>query len=195
MIDTVPRNVRLTEEIKHIPAKVQYANIIIEEQLLFNVYFRVGSYQLRLSLFLTLFQLTLPSGWDPTKPMSVKLYWCDKRGEFANCAHNTATVATEYRFWQPGSSGPPNPLAQRMSLVMQGYEFAVPIHANQSVSKFWFEVNGNGNGAHTAKYDNGGKGYVLPQDVVIFTPFLSNQTSTSTEFFLVAGVSASRSDS
>ena len=127
--------------------------------------------------------------------MSVKLYWCDKRGEFADCAHNMATVATEYRFRQPGSLGPPNPLAQRMSLLMQHYEFAVPIYANQSVSKFWFEVDGNENGTHTTKYDNGGKGYVLPQDVVIFTPFLSNQSFTLTEFFLVAGVSTSRSDS
>jgi len=55
MIDTVPRSVHLTEEIKNIPAKVEYANIIIENQLLFNVYFRVGSYRPPLSLLLTLF--------------------------------------------------------------------------------------------------------------------------------------------
>jgi len=55
MIDTVPRSVRFTEEIKNIPAKVEYANIIIENQLLFNVYFRVGSYRPPLSLLLTLF--------------------------------------------------------------------------------------------------------------------------------------------
>ena len=44
MIDTVPRSVRLTEEIKHLPAKVRFANIIIEDQLLFNVDFRVRLY-------------------------------------------------------------------------------------------------------------------------------------------------------
>ena len=142
-----------------------------------------------LSLFtcLILFQLTLPPNSNTTKPMSVKLFWCDKRGEFADCAQNMATVATEFKLLPRSGS----PLANTMSLVMQGYEFAVPIYANQSVSKFWFEVDDyNGNGTNMVKYDNDGKGYVLPQDVVIFNPYLSTQKySPNAEVFLVAGVS------
>ena len=41
MINTVPRGVELTEEIKLIPAKVSWARIHWEKQLLFNVAFRV----------------------------------------------------------------------------------------------------------------------------------------------------------
>jgi len=41
MINTVPRGVQLTEEIKLIPAKVSWARIHWEKQLLFNVAFRV----------------------------------------------------------------------------------------------------------------------------------------------------------
>jgi len=76
-----------------------------------------------------------------------------------------------------------------------GYEFAVPIFANQSVSKFWFEVN-EGNGSAPVVYDNGGKGYVIPQDEVIYVPWLSTKQFTSdgtglvsNGFTIVAGVS------
>jgi len=76
-----------------------------------------------------------------------------------------------------------------------GYDFAVPIFANQSVSKFWFEVN-EGNESAPIVYDNGGKGYVFQQDEVIYVPWLSTKHLTSdgtglvsNGFTIVAGVS------
>lgn len=82
-----------------------------------------------------------------------------------------------------------------MKIKFFGYDFAVPIFANQSVSKFWFEVN-EGNGSAPIIYDNGGNGYVIPQDEVIYVPWLSTKQFTadstglvSNSFTIVAGVS------
>ena len=86
-------------------------------------------------------------------------------------------------------------MAKAKKTKFLGYDFAVPILANQSVSKFWFEVN-EGNGAAPVVYDNSGKGYVFPQDEVIYVPWLSTKHFTadgaglvSNGFSIVAGVS------
>ena len=86
-------------------------------------------------------------------------------------------------------------MAKAKKTKFLGYDFAVPIFANQSVSKFWFEVN-EGNGSALIVYDNGGKGYVIPQDEVIYVPWLSTKQFASdgtglvsNGFTIVAGVS------
>ena len=86
-------------------------------------------------------------------------------------------------------------MAKAKKTKFLGYEFAVPIFANQSVSKFWFEVS-EGNGSALIVYDNGGKGYVIPQDEVIYVPWLSTKQFASdgtglvsNGFTIVAGVS------
>jgi len=78
-----------------------------------------------------------------------------------------------------------------------GYEFAVPILANQSVSKFWFEVD-DGTGSTPVVHDNGGKGYVFQQDEIIYVPWLSTKGVTpnvngtlGNSYTIVAGVSGS----
>ena len=75
-----------------------------------------------------------------------------------------------------------------MKVALQVYEFTVPISAKLSVSKFWFEVDDlGGNGQNVVKYNNGGGGYILPQDEVTYLPFLSGRADQ--DYLLVAGVS------
>ena len=53
------------------------------------------------------------------------------------------------------------------------YEFVVPIDPTVSISKFWFEVDDK-NGKGVTKYTNGGNGYVVDQDSVLFVSMLSH---------------------
>jgi hypothetical protein len=64
-------------------------------------------------------------------------------------------------------------------------DFAVPIFANQSVSEFWFEVNEE-NGSAPIGYDDSGKGYIFPQDEVIYVPWLSTKQFTADGTWLVS---------
>lgn len=62
---------------------------------------------------------------------------------------------------------------------MLKYEFSAPIHAGTSVSKFWFEVD-NLDGTDATVYDNGGGGYEIAQDRILFDPGRSFHTFSST---------------
>lgn len=76
---------------------------------------------------------------------------------------------------------------------MVTYEFAAPLDANRSVGRFWFEIDDADRGG-LVKYDNGGGGYVFPQDEVFFVPWMSKvyevgDGSGDLEVLVVAGVS------
>jgi len=58
------------------------------------------------------------------------------------------------------------------------YDFVVPIDSTVSISKFWFQVDEK-NGTAPTTYTNGGDGYKVDQDQVIFTPAMGS-TPTST---------------
>jgi hypothetical protein len=90
---------------------------------------------------------------------------------------------------------PTSPAAKAKKTKFLGYDFAVPIFTNQSVSKLWFEVNEE-NGSAPIVYDNDGQGYIIPQGEVIYVPWLSTKHFTSdgtglvsNGFTIVAGVS------
>ena len=115
------------------------------------------------------------------------MFWCDRRGDAANCSNNRAHVAAQSTIDHPTS-----PVVDAMKVALQVYEFAVPISAELSVSKFWFEVDDlDGNGQNMVKHDNGGGGYVLPQDEVTYLPYLSSRGGEvyGQDYLLVAGVS------
>ena len=110
----------------------------------------------------------------------------DKRGEFKNCSRKI-NIGTNSVVGTP----PTSPVA-KAKIRFLGYEFAVPIFANRSVSQF--EVN-EGNESAPIVYDNDGKGYVIPQGEVIYLPWLSTEQFTSdgtglvsNGFTVVAGV-------
>lgn len=56
--------------------------------------------------------------------------------------------------------------------------FSASINASTSVSKFWFEVD-EANGQNLAILDNGGTGYTISQDNILFVPSMSTQTFDS----------------
>jgi len=129
---------------------------------------------------------------DPTN-RTVKLFWCDKRGQFKDCS-GKINVGTNPVIGSP----PTSPVAKALKTKFVGYEFSVPILANQSVSKFWFEVTDATNSTPVV-HDNGGKGYVIQQDEIIYVPWLSTKEFTpgpngspvllANNYTFVAGVS------
>ncbi|KIM38450.1 hypothetical protein M413DRAFT_241815 [Hebeloma cylindrosporum] len=174
MINTVPSDVTLTDEIVLLPVKVASAYItVVKDRLIFSTFLRLSHAD------------DVP---DPTN-RTVNLLWCDKRGENKDCS-GKINVATNPVVGTP----PTSPLAKAKKTKFLGYDFAVPILANQSVSKFWFEVN-EGNGSAPIVHDNGGDGYIFPQDEVIYVPWLSTRAFkadgaglVSNGFTIVAGI-------
>ncbi|KDR67433.1 hypothetical protein GALMADRAFT_79879 [Galerina marginata CBS 339.88] len=146
MINTVPSNVTLTDEIKLLPAKVTDAQITVcNSQLIFQT-------MLRLSHLNTV---------STPKNRKVKLFWCDKRGQFKDCASITNVASAP--------ESPPvevSPLTESQSTTFIAYKFSVPMSANRSVAKFWFQVD-EGDGSTPTIHDNDGRGYILPQDEII----------------------------
>ncbi|KAF6763410.1 heme peroxidase [Ephemerocybe angulata] len=63
-------------------------------------------------------------------------------------------------------------LAARLGHTPTHYWFNPTIDANTSISKFWFEVD-EGNGGQADIYDNGGAGFQIAQDKVIWARDLS----------------------
>jgi hypothetical protein len=85
-----------------------------------------------------------------------------------------------------------SPLLVPANIALNSYEITVPITANQSIGKFWFVLDEHdGSGPQTL--DNGGDGYLFPQDEVItvyelgFTSPVHNDVSLS-NFTFVTGV-------
>lgn len=113
------------------------------------------------------------------------MFWCDRRGTFANCAGQT-NVASDPVFAQAVVS----PVTQSIGNTLPTYRFAAPITAAASVSKFWFQVD-EGDGSPVQTYNNGGSGYVIDQDQVIYLPGLSSfslGSSGGINYNLVVGV-------
>lgn len=63
-------------------------------------------------------------------------------------------------------------MTRRQGYNFVNYNFVVPVDGSQSISKFWFEVDEK-DGKPATVYNNGGNGYVVEQDQVIFVPTLS----------------------
>ncbi|KAF8660614.1 hypothetical protein AX16_001593 [Volvariella volvacea WC 439] len=155
MINTVPSNVNLTEDIALLPVKVSNVLLTIErDQLVFKA-------SLRLSQQLN----------DTTTPRSrnITMYWCDRYGDSANCDGTK-------RFAQPVSNlteSNISPVTQALGYSLTTYNFVVPVDPQLSVAKFWFtETNSTGDGE--VVHDNGGTGYEIEQDTLLFVPAMSN---------------------
>ncbi|KDR69063.1 hypothetical protein GALMADRAFT_145788 [Galerina marginata CBS 339.88] len=68
-----------------------------------------------------------------------------------------------------------SPLTESLNTTFIAYQFSVPISANRSVSKFWFQID-EGDGSTPVIHDNDGHGYILPQDEIIYVPSISAMT-------------------
>lgn len=99
------------------------------------------------------------------------MLWCDKRGDNANCVgkKTNAALSLSKLAEDPNIS----PITQDLGYSFINYNFVVPISSNASISKFWFQVDEK-DGKPATTYDNGGAGYVIDQDNVLFVPTLSH---------------------
>ncbi|KAJ7695493.1 heme peroxidase [Mycena rosella] len=153
MLNTVPSSVTLTDEIALLPVKVSAVQLT------------VGTTQMQFQASVRIIQSSTST--------TVKMYWCDRYGDAANCTSGLK------RFAAPGSSSTvASPTSNAMNVTLKKYQFVVPIDASQSVAKFWFVVD-YGNGT-TLVADNGGGDYVVDQDDVLWVPRLSTAKSVLT---------------
>lgn len=183
MLDVVPANVTLTEEIQLIPAKVTDAHLTIEkDEFLFKVSLR----------------LARPA--DAKGPLpTAKLLWCDRYGDNKDCAKGTgksASTATTPRAGDLETS----PVTFRASTRFVYYTFVAPVSPEESVSKFWFEVTDKNEGTKAKVYDNEGDGYRIAQDAILYVPrqttvTLGGETMTEKVFQIVAAVKTANSPS
>ena len=108
------------------------------------------------------------------KQRIVKMLWCDKYGSNSNCIGRTRSSVPAANLSESNLS--PLTAAQGYSFIT--YNFVVPIDASASISKFWFQVDER-NGTKPSIYNNGGNGYVVQQDQLLFVPTLSQMTLQS----------------
>ena len=99
------------------------------------------------------------------------MYWCSADGSDKNCANQAYSSLPASNTTDDSSAI--SPIAVALGYTFIHYEFVVPIDSSSSISTFWFEVaDMNGKGATV--YKNGGSGYVIDQDKVLFVPMSSH---------------------
>ena len=97
------------------------------------------------------------------------MLWCDKYGDNKNCAGKTNTALSVSKLTETPDV---SPVTKALGYSFLLYNFVVPIDTNASISKFWFKVD-EMDGSTATTYDNGGSGYPMDQDQVLFVPMLS----------------------
>jgi len=116
-------------------------------------------------------QLLQTIGAPINKNRTVTMLWCDRYGDAQNCKGNTrSSLPAGTVNEDPNMS----PITRRQNFSFINYNFIVPIDSTASISKFWFEVDEK-NGSTPSVYNNGGDGYVVAQDQLLFVPMLSHQ--------------------
>jgi hypothetical protein len=104
------------------------------------------------------------------------MYWCDAYGSNKNCGRSANSALPVRNATDDASLV--SPVTTALGYAFARYEFLVPIDPSASISNFWFEASDG------TVYNNGGKGYVIDQDQVLFVPSLSHadtQAASSTE--------------
>ena len=131
MSNTIPSDVTLTNEIVLLPVKVSSADItVVKDRLIFSI-----------SLWVTIHS-NLPIKFRFSIAVSSQR---PSRPHETTCS-GVISEGIQGLFWKHGTNlifgTPPTFLvAKAKKAQFLGYQFAVPIFANQSVSKFWFEFN------------------------------------------------------
>lgn len=156
MLDVVPQNVTLTDEITLLPAKVNNAQLTFQKNQL---------------VFKSTFRLTQPTNTTANAKRNVTMLWCNKYGDNKNCAGKTNIASSVSKTSQ--NSDDVSPITKNLGYYFLFYDFVVPINSNVSISKFWFKVD-EMDGSTPTTYNNGGSGYPIDQDQVLFIPKLSH---------------------
>lgn len=98
------------------------------------------------------------------------MLWCDKYGDNQNCSGKTNTALSVSK---TSESPDVSAVTKALGYSFLLYNFVVPINTNASISKFWFVVD-EMDGSAATTYNNGGSGYPIDQDQVLFVPMLSH---------------------
>ncbi|KAH0583581.1 Putative L-ascorbate peroxidase 6 [Termitomyces sp. J132] len=168
MVNTVAHGITLTDEIQVIPAKVHDVQLTFEK----GTFVFKASFRLQQNITATV-----------NKNRVVTMSWCDRYGTNQNCNGETrqalpATTTQE----QPNLS----PISQNQGFTFINYNFIVPIDSNASISKFEFTVDEK-DGSNPTIYQNGGDGYPVIQDQVLFVPTLSHNTLVQNSSLVARG--------
>jgi hypothetical protein len=99
------------------------------------------------------------------------MLWCDRYGRAQDCKGTTRSALPAGTVDEDPNL---SPVTSRLNVSFINYNFVVPISAGASISKFWFQVDEK-NGSTPVVYNNGGNGYVVQQDQLLFVPTLSHQ--------------------
>ncbi|KAG6916604.1 hypothetical protein DXG01_006161 [Tephrocybe rancida] len=157
MVNVVAHGVTLTDEITVLTAKVHDVQLTFER----NAFVFKASFRLQQNITATV-----------NKKRVVKMLWCDRYGSNQNCKGNTRSALPANNLQeQPNLS----PVSQSRGFSFINYNFVVPVDATASISKFWFTVDEN-DGSTVTTYQNGGNGYPVIQDQLLFVPTLSTNT-------------------
>ncbi|KAG6856461.1 hypothetical protein H0H87_004321 [Tephrocybe sp. NHM501043] len=168
MVNTVAHGVTLTDVISVIPAKVHDVQLTFEKS---NLVFKAS------------FRLQQTIGATVNKNRAVKMLWCNRYGSNQNCQGNTRSSAPANTVEESESL---SPVSQSQGFTFINYNFVVPIDASASISKFWFTVNEN-DGSSATTYKNGGDGYPVAQDQLLFVPTLSSNTLVQNSTLVARG--------
>ncbi|KAJ8094267.1 hypothetical protein PM082_006806 [Marasmius tenuissimus] len=147
MINTIPKGVTLTDPIVPIEYKVGKVRLFPSED--------------SDSLKLTTTLRTL----DVNPKRKIALFWADREGTTTCPVTGCSSESTR-------NEGITNEFGNGFGFVgitASTYDFEATIDSATSISKFWFEID-EGNGSAKKVIDNGGLGYTIDQDVVLFDP-------------------------
>ncbi|KAH8823949.1 heme peroxidase [Flagelloscypha sp. PMI_526] len=141
MINTVPSGVHLSKVLDPIENKIGKTRLFVSstnETLVFSTSLRLLA---------------------PANGRQVTILWHDRNPSFCPSS-GCRMISSDVR--SLSGSG-----FELIGVLTIGYFFTVPIDPTASISKFWFEVEENG---QTTIIDNGGDGYVIDQDILLFDP-------------------------
>ncbi|KAH8823960.1 heme peroxidase [Flagelloscypha sp. PMI_526] len=152
MINTVPSGVRLSDVLDPIENKIGKTRLFVSSV----------NASLQLSTTLRLF--------GSAENRQVSILWADRNPSFCPSS-GCKKVSTDVEPLE--NLSPQGGIARGFGFIdVQAtlYHFSFLIDPNASISKFWFEVEQDGK---TTVVDNGGEGYAIDQDILLFDPVRS----------------------
>ncbi|KAF8809049.1 L-ascorbate oxidase [Phlegmacium glaucopus] len=155
MLNTVPNNVNLTDEITLLPAKVNDGQLYFEQSQL---------------VFKTSLRLIQPINTTASANRIVTMFWCDRYGTNQNCQGKTNTALPVNTVNEDPNL---SPVTLNLGYFFIDYFFVIPINSTSSINQFWFSVDDK-NGTAPTVYNNGGDFYIVDQDQVFLAPMMSH---------------------
>ncbi|KAG6846119.1 hypothetical protein H0H93_015929, partial [Arthromyces matolae] len=106
--------------------------------------------------------------------------WCDRYGSNQACKGKTRSALPAQTVQEQATL---SPVSQNQGFTFINYNFVVPIDSDASISNFWFTVDEK-DGSTPTTYKNGGDGYPVLQDQLLFVPTLSSNKLVQNSSFV-----------